>query len=130
MTLTLSQPFTLATPAASSTHFISVAFRFKWRRSEHRRITSEQCWRGLNQSTSRRHTAFRLGALPRISWKSSPFAPENCSRSGLIVENLIKRTVSLGPRGTFVYSFLSSIRLRCKSLLTLRQWKTFNFNVG
>lgn len=59
-----------AIAAASSTYFISVVFRSKWRRSELQRITSERCWRGPKQSTSRRHTAFRPGAPPRISWKS------------------------------------------------------------
>lgn len=84
-----------AIPAAtSSTYFIYVAFRSKWRRSELQRITSERYWRGPKRSTSRRHTAFHPGAPPRTSWKSSPFAPENCLRSGLMVEYLIKWTVS------------------------------------
>lgn len=68
-------------------HLLHFSFRSKWRRSELQRITSERCWRGRNQSTFRKHTVSHPGAPPKISWKSSPFVPENYSRFGLIASD-------------------------------------------
>lgn len=59
--------------------------------------------------------AFRTGKLLKV-WP-------DCGESD-------KTNCQLGPCGIFVYSFLSSVRLRCDSLLTLSLWKTFKFNFG
>ncbi len=59
--------------------------------------------------------AFRTGKLLKV-WP-------DCGESD-------KTNCQLGPCSIFVYSFLSSVRLRCDSLLTLSLWKTFKFNFG
>ena len=67
--------------SGSHIHELSSA-RSKLRRSRPQRTTLVRCWRGPRLSTSRRPTEFRLGRLPRISWKSLHSAQENSLRSG------------------------------------------------